>query len=441
MLAKMVKFAEEAREKVLHGVNVLADAVTVTLGPKGRNVVLEKSFGAPTVTKDGVTVAKEIESKETRLEDSDVRLKELGGLLLAIVNSSDDAIVSKNLEGIITSWNPAAEKMFGYTAKEVIGRSIRIIIPAERQAEEDYVLSQIALGKSVDHFETIRQTKDGRRLDISLTVSPIRDASGTILGASKIARDITVQKCHEHEREEFLRRSEKAGQQLNEAVKARDEFIAVAAHDLRNPLNACQLSLQVLRKIASEPHRASEIKTLLGRAEGQLRRVVGLVDRLLDVTQVRSGTFALYPEKFDLIALIKEIAAQFASENPSIPISMELAPKIEGNWDRLRIDQAISNLISNAIKYGDQEPVLIASSITGSNATVVVQDHGSGIANENLGKIFDRFERAAAHSPDGGLGLGLWITKKIVEYHGGTIEVESEPTKGSTFTVKIPLHQ
>ena len=169
------------------------------------------------------------------------------GLLSAIVDYSYDAIISTTLDGIITSWNRAAEQTFGYSAAEIVGNSIRIIIPPERQAEEDYILGRIGRGEIVDHFETVRQTKDGRRLDISLRVSPICDSSGSLVGASKIARDITERKRLEHEREALLEREQVARQVLAEALSIRDEFIAVAAHELRGPLNASYLSLGVLR--------------------------------------------------------------------------------------------------------------------------------------------------------------------------------------------------
>src|SRR5262249_49001480 len=151
-------------------------------------------------------------------------------LLSAIVDSCDDAIISKTLEGLITSWNLAAERMFGYSAKEAVGQSIRMVIPPERQVEEDFILGRIRRGGKVDHFETIWLTKDGRRLDISLTVSPIHDTDGTIVGASKVARDITSKKQTERELETIQQR-------LTQALTIRDEFFAAASHELRNPLN------------------------------------------------------------------------------------------------------------------------------------------------------------------------------------------------------------
>jgi PAS domain S-box-containing protein len=372
-------------------------------------------------------------SSETRPPERKSGLDGVASLLAAIIASSDDAIVSKTLDGIITSWNPAAEKMFGYTAKEAIGRSIRMIIPPELQAEEDYVLSQIRLGEKIDHFETIRQTKDGRRLNISLTVSPIKDAEGQVVGASKIARDITLRKEMEREREVVR-------QQLAEALAGRDEFIAVAAHELRNPLNVLVLLWRLLDRTSDRPGTTGE-RSLFDKSRAQLARLSSLVDRLLDVTRIRSGTFDLYRENFDLNAMIRDVINRFAIENPSVPISVQLEPdRIEGTWDRLRIDEVVTNLVSNALRYGMEKPIAIGAAVNGDRVTITVRDEGIGISPENLDRIFERFERVTARSKGEGLGMGLWITKQIVEAHGGTVAVESEPEKGSTFTVQLPLH-
>jgi len=356
-------------------------------------------------------------------------------VLAAIVASSDDAIVSKTLDGIITSWSAGAERMFGYTAAEAIGRSVRMIIPPERQAEEDYVLGQIRRGEKVDHFETERVTKDGRRLNISLTVSPMRNEAGTIIGASKIARDITERKQWEHEREVALQR-------MAQAVASRDEFIATAAHELRNPLNVLTLLWRVLdhnNALAGTPQG-----NLVEKARVQLARLTSLVDRLLDITRIRAGAFELYREEFELGELIREVANRFVIESPKIPIIVEADVAIVGHWDRLRVDQVVTNLLSNAIKYGEGKPISVAISCEADTAVVVVSDQGKGIAPDNLGRIFDRFERVDSATDEidkkshEGLGLGLWITRRIVEAHGGTIFAESEVGRGSRFVVRLP---
>ena len=228
----------------------------------------------------------------------------LSSLLIAIVNSSDDAIISKTLDGIITSWNPAAEAMFGYTAAEVVGQSIRIIIPSDRQEEEDFVLGKIRCGERVDHFETIRQTKHGELLNISLTVSPVRNSSGTVIGVSKIARDITVRKRMEREREELLARERQIREQLADALASRDEFIAVAAHELRNPLNVFNLSFQILQRLAGDPSASDKMQRFILKCQNQLKHMASLIDRLLDVTKIRTGTFELVRAPIDLGGLL-----------------------------------------------------------------------------------------------------------------------------------------
>lgn len=358
-------------------------------------------------------------------------------LLAAIIDSSDDAIVSKSLDGIILSWNRAAERMFGYSATEAIGQSITLIIPSDRLAEEDYVLGQIRKGSKVDHFETIRQTKDGQLLDISLTVSPIKNERGEVVGASKIARDVTHRKRLELEREELLAREQSARVRLTEAIGARDEFIAVAAHELRSPLHAMVISMHLLRKLCDDPAAMPRVIELIEDLKRELDGFVSLLERLFDVTKIQTGTFELHREPFDLSQLVDQIVGRFSKVHPAISLHVE--SRIEGIWDRARIDQAISNLLSNAVKYGANKPVAVSATVAGETAVISVRDEGRGISSEDLARIFDQFERVAPRTAADGLGLGLWIARQIAERHGGTISAQSTVGKGSTFTISLPL--
>jgi PAS domain S-box-containing protein len=387
--------------------------------------------------------------------------------LSAIVDSSFDAIVSKTLDGIITSWNPAAERMFGYTAEEAVGRPISLIIPVERRSEEQIILSRLRRGEKIDHFETVRRTKDGRLLNISLTVSPIRDSDGRIVGASKIARDITKDKLAAQEldrllaleqiaREQAHRANDLLAEQLGllqqevhareqaqarfaEALEVRDDFIAVAAHELRNPLNVALLTLQLIDRHAAGAG-IPQISTMIERLRSQIGRINGLVDRLLDVTRIRAGAFELYPERFDLGELVKNVVNRCAAENPGTPISLEIDGPIGGKWDRLRLDQVITNLLSNATKYGDKKPISVSVGIEGQAAVVRVEDEGKGLSSEDLERVFNRFERLGRRPGAKNLGLGLWITKGIVDAHGGTITAESGTGgQGARFVISLPL--
>ena len=356
----------------------------------------------------------------------------LTSLLSAIVDSSDDAIISETLDGNIASWNPGAERIFGYAAAEAIGRSIRLIVPPERHTEQDYVLGKIRLGVKVEHFETTRITEQGRRLDMSISVSPIRNARGMVIGASEIARDITAKKRIERERE-------LARQQLVNAIAGRDDFIADAAHELRNPLNVLMLVWRLLDRVAREHDQSGRVKNLFEKSWGHLERLRASIDRLLDVARVQAGKLDLYREKFDLTELIREVVGRLAVENSAILISLELQACIEGTWDRIRLDQVITNLISNAIKYGSEKPIAVTASAIDDYALLRVQDRGVGISPEDAIRIFDRFGWAGNPSSKRGLGIGLWITKHIVEAHGGTVRVQSEPGAGSTFIVRLPI--
>ncbi|MBV8358482.1 MAG: PAS domain-containing sensor histidine kinase [Deltaproteobacteria bacterium] len=418
-----------------------------------------------------ISCSSSVPGGSTALQSSDATsTKSPAGSILsplsAIVDSSDDAIVSKTLEGTIISWNRGAEQIFGYTAEEVIGKPITIIIPPDRLYEEAEVLARVRSGRKVDHYETVRRAKDGHMIDISLTVSPIRDYSGHIIGASKIARDITDRKRLEREREELLAREQAARQEAQQAncrlneqvellrkevlareqaeaelakmIKTRDQFIATASHELRNPLNVLVLTLELLSQTSKDASGSSNIQLLVARLRTQLDRLNMLIERLFDISRIRSGKFELVKEKFDLIGLIKEVAGRFAKQTPTIRVYPG-RPMMEVCWDRMRIDQAITNLVSNAVKYGEQKPISITADIQDHFVVVRVKDQGIGISPQELDRIFDPFEQGRAATSNGGLGLGLWITKAIVEAHGGSILAESELGQGSAVTMTIPL--
>jgi len=357
-------------------------------------------------------------------------------LLGAVVESADDAIVTKNLDGIVTSWNPGAERIFGYTAAEMIDKPISILIPIEQPDEEPRILRRIRAGDRIDHYETKRITKDGRIIDISLTVSPIRDSDGTIVGASKIARDIT-------ERKRLEAREREAKRQLEALSRAKDDFIATVSHELRTPMTAI---LGWVRMLAGGQLSMEAQKKALQVIERNAKSQAQLVEDLLDMSRIVSGKLKL---KLRPIAPASIIAAVVESLRPtaetkSIRVQMVIDSTIKsvlGDEERLR--QVVWNLLSNALKFtavGGR--IQISLDRAESGACISVEDNGIGIAPDFLPYVFNRFSQADSSITrlHGGLGMGLSIVKSIVELHGGEVTVTSPGEgKGATFTVILPI--
>ena len=363
--------------------------------------------------------------------------------LAAIIDSSDDAIVSKSLEGVIASWNRGAERMFGWSADEAIGRHITLIIPDDRRSEEHEVLARIRRGEIVDHFETVRVTKDGRLLNISLTVSPVKDATGRVVGASKIARDITDRRHAEDERDRALARAEQARDTAEVASRAKDELIATVSHELRTPLNSILGYARMLQSGSLDATRASHAVTVIIRSATAQAQ---LVEDLLELSRIAAGRMALTFEKCELTALVDDAldAVRPAADAKGIALITRLAPdgaRVLGAPERLR--QVVWNLAMNAIKFTPADGRIDVAVVRADRyAQIVVSDNGIGISPGALAYIFEPFEQEDRSSTraHGGLGLGLALVKHLVELHGGEVRAESPGKgKGATFTVTIPL--
>jgi len=363
--------------------------------------------------------------------------------LAAIVDSSDDAIVSETLDGIITSWNRAAERMFGWTEPEAVGRHITLIIPAERHAEETEVLAKLREGDRIEHFDTVRVTKDGRLLDVSLTVSPIRDTRGEIVGASKIARDISERRRLEAELADLLERERRAREAAETANRARDEFLATISHELRTPLTSMLGWARMIESARLDPETVTKAaRTIANNAASQAQ----LVDDLLDLSRVATGRLRLNLESCDLAAVVTAAidtvrpVAQAKAITLGQSVPAHGVPMI-GAPDRLQ--QVVWNLLTNAVKFtprgGCVEVTLTAADHA---AEIVVRDNGEGIAPAVLPHVFEQFrqEDSSTTRSHGGLGLGLSLVKHIVELHGGRASAAS-PGKGhgAVLTVVLPL--
>jgi PAS domain S-box-containing protein len=377
--------------------------------------------------------------------------------LAAIVASSDDAIIGKDLNSIITSWNIGAERIFGYTADEMIGTSVLRLIPPNRHPEELEILARIRRGERFDHFETIRLAKDGRELSLSITVSPIKDSAGHVVGASKVARDITERKNAEaalkkameeaeranRERLQLLDSEREARSRAERASRMKDEFLATLSHELRTPLNAVLGWAHILR---TGKLQVDELKQGLDTIERNARVQAQIIEDLLDMSRIISGKVRLDVGQIDLPAVLNESVdtIRTAAEAKGIHLQAVVDPRagpISGDADRLQ--QVFWNLLNNAIKFtsADGEIRVLLERVK-SHIEVSVMDTGEGIAPEFLPYVFDRFQQGDASTTrrHGGLGLGLAIVKQLVELHGGSVHVKSDGIgNGTTFIVHLPL--
>ena len=357
------------------------------------------------------------------------RAEEASAQLAAIVEFSDDAIISKDVHSTITSWNKGAELLFGYTAKEAIGQSITMIIPRERLHEESEILARINCGERLDYFDTSRVRKDGSHVDVSLTSSPIMNANGEIVGVSKITRDNTQKK--------------QAEIALKEADRLKDEFLATLAHELRNPLAPIKSAAHILRMLNSNNptiHRAQRI------IERQANHLAKLVDDLLDISRIQKGKFQLHKEHLDLgkaVTRAVESCEQLIQiQNHSISVDIQSSPPLHIDADPTRVDQILVNLITNATKYTlSKGSIRISAALEQGMAVIRVRDNGVGIEPRMLKSIFDVFTQVeqSIERSQGGLGLGLKLVKDLAEMHGGSVEATSEGLNmGSEFIVRLP---
>ena len=360
-----------------------------------------------------------------------------------IVESSADPIISLDLNGVITSWNRAAEELFGYTSQEAIGKSIKMLFPPERINDEVDILERIRAGERVEKYETGRFRKDGSTVDVSLTVSPIVDGNGAIIGASEIARDISARKRAEEERAELLLREQNARAEAEAANRLKDEFLAIVSHEVRTPLNAIAGWVQMLRSgKLDEEHTAQALESIDRNTALQAT----IITELLETSRIVTGNLKLDSKPVALPSLIEpaiEIVRP-AAEAKSIHIETVLDITAGPIWgDSGRLQQVFWNLLSNAVKFtpkGGRIEVRVARD--NSNAVVTVKDNGEGIDADFLPYVFDRFRQADATTSRtfGGLGLGLSIVRSVVEMHGGTVSAESEGKgRGATFTVTLPI--
>jgi PAS domain S-box-containing protein len=359
------------------------------------------------------------------------RAFELQNRLAAIVESSDDAIISKDLDGIIRSWNRGAERIFGYTEQEILGKHISTLAAPDRVDEIPTILGRLRRGERINHYETKRRTKDGRILTVSLTVSPIRDSSGTIIGASKVARDITERELQQH----ALREANSALMRSNADLQ---QFAYSASHDLQEPLRTVSIYGQLLQKKFGGKLGAKGDEYIGYMVQGALR-----MEQLLRDLRVYTQASMSRQEATEDIEAGEILDRTLV--NLGVAIKESGASITRTDLPRLRmhefeLEQLFQNLIANAIRYRASAPprIHVAAVQQSAGWLFSVQDNGIGIDPQYKEQIFGLFNRLHSASEHPGTGLGLAICERNVERRGGKIWVESEAGRGSTFYFTIP---
>jgi PAS domain S-box-containing protein len=342
--------------------------------------------------------------------------------IIAIVNSSDDVIIGNDLNGFITSWNPGAEKIFGYAAQEVVGHSIEILLPPERLEEELDILKKILQGERISHFETVRLHKDGRRIDVSATISPILNANGKVIGASKIIRDIT---------------------QNNIINKMKVEFVTTAAHELRTPLTVINGYTELLNMDVGSKDEQQE---MLSAIHSQSQAMIHLLNDMLDIARIEAQMAGLYQMELQPIGpCLQTLTASFITPGNHNKITLEMSPNLpEVKVDIAKLEQAIKNCLSNAYKYSPErvEVTMRVTEVTHNKqrkVLIAIEDQGIGMTPEQLERVFEKFYRADPSGAIPGTGLGMSIIKSIIEQHGGAIVIESEYGKGTKVMLYLPV--
>ncbi len=356
----------------------------------------------------------------------------------AIVESSDDAIISKTLEGNITSWNRGAERLYGYSAGEAVGRPISILIPPGLLDEEPQILEGIKRGQEIEHRETVRARKDGGLIDVSVTISPMHDAAGRIIGVSKIARDITERKCFEQALQE-------KNIELENALLSKDRFLGSMSHELRTPLNAIIGFTGTLLMGLPGPLTADQQRQLR-TVQASGRHLLALINDLLDLAKIDAGKVELHLEPTSCQAVINEVASALRPLAEEKGLTVEVSgpgPDLAIRSDRRTLNQIILNLVNNAIKFTEKGAVRILlrqRRVEGRLETEIdVQDTGVGIRAEDQPKLFQAFSQVefASRRRNEGTGLGLHLSQKLAGLLGGQITYQSEHGKGSTFTLVL----
>jgi PAS domain S-box-containing protein len=386
----------------------------------GVEVPIEISL-SPIQTEAGVLVSSAIRDITERKRADELRFR-----LAAIVDASDDAIIGNTLSGIITSWNRAAERIFGYTEHEAIGRAISMLLPAELQQAEAEILARLGRHERVEPFETTYRRRDGDTIDVSITVSSVCDSRGKVIGASRLARDISERKRVER----ALARAKEGAEIMSLEYEA---FSYSVAHDLRAPLRGIDGFSQTLLDDHAEQLDGEGRRCLL-RVQESARYMAQLIDSLLLLAQITQDEIRREP--IDLSAIACEIVGQLQSELPDRRVDVCIAEGLSCEGDGRLIRIAFSNLLGNAWKFTQQRAdprIEFGLTYEANHAVFFVRDNGAGFDMAFSGKLFGVFQRLHSQREFAGIGIGLATAQRIVRRHGGKIWAEGAVGRGATF--------
>jgi PAS domain S-box-containing protein len=391
------------------------------------------------------------------------RNTELNALIAALARSEerfrlmvetvkDYAIFMLDSQGRVSTWNEGARRLKGYEEMEIVGQHFSKFYPqVDLKAGKPEMELKVATAQGRFEDEGWRIRKDGTRFWANVVITAVRGSSGELLGFSKVTRDLTERKRMEDDlrnaRDELEVRIVERTKELAQAIRVRDEFLSIASHELKTPLTSLKMQAQMrkrtLETVGGSFFTSEKLVKMVTADEKEIVRMSHLVDNMLDITRLHVGKLQLKTERVDLSALVREVIERLDRQLQSSgnTVSVESSDTVIGEWDRYRIEQVLTNLLTNAMKYGEHKPIHVVVTAESSMAKLVVRDQGVGIAKEDQARIFQQFERAVSdENKITGLGLGLYIVRQIVESHGGLIAVESELDHGATFTVKLPLN-
>lgn len=368
------------------------------------------------------------------LKQSDDRFRVL------VESIRDYAVFMLDRDGRVATWNTGAALIKGYQRDEILDKPIELFYTREdrESGRPARLLAQAASEGRVED-EGWRVRKDGTRFWADVVITALRNETGALIGYAKVTRDLTQRQQAEQER----RRLDADRVRAEEALRIRDEFLSIASHELKTPLTALQIELYGMRAPIERQHD-QRLGRKLARASRSADRLTRLIEMLLDVSRISAGRLTLKREPFDLQPAMQQVVEIMEGSANQASCEFLFHPALDagsmvGDWDRLRIEQVVMNLLSNAFKYGAGQPVTLSLARQGDWAIVEVRDHGPGVPMGDLERIFERFERAKALINEGGLGLGLYVSREIVLAHGGSIAGRTLPEGGACFTIRLPL--